>query len=144
MFERLTERIQDAVKSLKGQGKITEENIQESLRSVRMALLEADVHVSVVKDFLEGVKAKALGQEVLRSLSPDQHFVKILNDEMVRVLGEGDPRLRFPPFGPGIILLAGLQGSGKTTTAGKLAKFFAKDGHPVMLVPADVYRPAAR
>jgi signal recognition particle subunit SRP54 len=144
MFERLTERIQDAVKSLKGQGKITEENIQESLRAVRMALLEADVHVSVVKDFLEGVKAKALGQEVLRSLSPDQHFVKILNDEMVRVLGEGDPRMRFPPFGPGIILLAGLQGSGKTTTAGKLAKYFAKDGHPVMLVPADVYRPAAR
>ncbi len=144
MFERLSERIQDAIKGLKGQGKITEENIQEGLRAVRMALLEADVHVSVVKDFLEGVKTKALGQDVLRSLSPDQHFVKILNDEMVRVLGEGDPRLRFPPFGPGIILLAGLQGSGKTTTAGKLARFFAKDGHPVLLVPADIYRPAAR
>ena len=144
MFERLTERIQDAVKGLRGQGRITENNIQDSLRAVRMALLEADVHVSVVKDFLEGVKARALGQEVLRSLSPDQHFVKILNDEMVRVLGEGDSRLKFPAYGPGILLLVGLQGSGKTTTAGKLARYFAKDGHPVMLVPADVYRPAAR
>jgi len=144
MFERLTERIQDAVKGLRGQGRITESNIQDSLRAVRMALLEADVHVSVVKDFLEGVKTRALGQEVLRSLSPDQHFVKILNEEMVRVLGEGDSRLKFPPYGPGIILLTGLQGSGKTTTAGKLARYFAKDGHPVMLVPADVYRPAAR
>jgi signal recognition particle subunit SRP54 len=144
MFERLTERIQDAVKGLRGQGRITESNIQDSLRAVRMALLEADVHVLVVKDFLEGVKTRALGQEVLRSLSPDQHFIKILNDEMVRVLGEGDSRLKFPPYGPGIVLLTGLQGSGKTTTAGKLARYFAKDGHPVMLVPADVYRPAAR
>ena len=144
MFERLTERIQDAVKGLRGQGRITESNIQDSLRAVRMALLEADVHVSVVKDFLEGVKTRALGQEVLRSLSPDQHFIKILNEEMVRVLGEGDSRLKFPPYGPGIVLLTGLQGSGKTTTAGKLARYFAKDGHPVMLVPADVYRPAAR
>lgn len=144
MFERLTERIQDAVKGLRGQGRITESNIQDSLRAVRMALLEADVHVSVVKDFLEGVKTRALGQEVLRSLSPDQHFVKILNEEMVRVLGEGDSRLKFPAYGPGILLLVGLQGSGKTTTAGKLARYFAKDGHPVMLVPADVYRPAAR
>jgi len=144
MFERLTERIQDAVKGLRGQGRITESNIQDSLRAVRMALLEADVHVSVVKDFLEGVKTRALGQEVLRSLSPDQHFIKILNEEMIRVLGEGDSRLKFPPYGPGIVLLTGLQGSGKTTTAGKLARYFAKDGHPVMLVPADVYRPAAR
>jgi signal recognition particle subunit SRP54 len=144
MFERLTEKIQDAVRSLKGQGRITETNIQESLRAVRMALLEADVHVSVVKDFLEGVRVRALGQEVLKSLSPDQHFIKILYDEMARVLGEGDPRLRFPDFGPGIILLAGLQGSGKTTTAGKLARYFIKDGHPCLLVPADVYRPAAR
>lgn len=144
MFERLTEKIQDAVRSLKGQGRITEGNIQESLRAVRMALLEADVHVSVVKDFLEGVKTRALGQDVLKSLSPDQHFVKILYEEMARVLGEGDARLRFPSFGPGVVMLAGLQGSGKTTTAGKLARFFIRDGHPCLLVPADVYRPAAR
>jgi signal recognition particle subunit SRP54 len=109
-----------------------------------MALLEADVHVSVVKDFLEGVKARALGEEVLQSLSPDQHFVKILFDELKRVLGEGDPRLRFPAMPPGVIMLVGLQGSGKTTTAGKLAMHFIRDGHPCLLVPADVYRPAAR
>lgn len=144
MFERLSERIQGAIKSLRGQGKITESNIQESLRSVRLALLEADVHVSVVRDFLEGVKAKALGEEVLASLSPDQHFIKILNEEMIRVLGEGDPRLHFSPLPPGVLMLVGLQGSGKTTTAGKLALHFMKDGHPALLVPADVYRPAAR
>jgi signal recognition particle subunit SRP54 len=144
MFERLTERLQDAVKGLRGQGKITESNIQEGLRAVRMALLEADVHVSVVRDLIEGVKAKALGQEVLRSLSPDQQFIKILHEEMTRALGQGDSRLHFPSVGPGIVLLAGLQGSGKTTTAGKLARFFLKEGHPCLLVPADVYRPAAR
>jgi signal recognition particle subunit SRP54 len=144
MFERLTERLQDAVRGLRGQGKITESNIQEGLRAVRMALLEADVHVSVVRDLIEGVKAKALGQEVLRSLSPDQQFIKILHEEMTRALGQGDSRLHFPSVGPGIVLLAGLQGSGKTTTAGKLARFFLKEGHPCLLVPADVYRPAAR
>ena len=141
MFEKLTERIQGAVKSLRGQGRITETNIQESLRSVRLALLEADVHVSVVKDFVEGVKAKALGAEVLQSLSPDQHFIKILYEEMVRVLAAGDARLAFPPLPPGIVMLVGLQGSGKTTTAGKLARHFMADGHPALLVPADVYRP---
>ena len=144
MFERLTERLQDAVKGLRGQGKITETNIQEGLRAVRMALLEADVHVSVVRDLIEGVKAKAMGQEVLRSLSPDQQFIKILYDEMTRALGQGDSKLHFPSVGPGIVLLAGLQGSGKTTTAGKLARYFLKEGHPCLLVPADVYRPAAR
>jgi signal recognition particle subunit SRP54 len=144
MFEKLTEKIQLTLKNLRGQGRITEGNVQESLRAVRLALLEADVHVSVVRDFLDGVKAKALGEEVLKSLSPDQHFVKILNDELVRVLGAGDMRVKFPAIPPGIIMLVGLQGSGKTTTAGKLAKHFIGDGHPCMLVPADVYRPAAR
>ena len=144
MFERLTEKIQGAVKSLRGQGRITETNIQESLRAVRLALLEADVHVSVVKDFIAGVKEKALGADVLQSLSPDQHFIKILHDELIRVLAEGDSRLSFPPLPPGIVMLVGLQGSGKTTTAGKLALHFSKDGHPSLLVPADVYRPAAR
>ncbi len=144
MFEKLTQSIQQAVRSLKGQGRISEQNIQESLRAVRLALLEADVHVSVVRDLLEGVKATALGQEVVKSLTPDQHFLKILNDELVRVLGEGDSKLRFPSVPPGIVMLVGLQGSGKTTTAGKLARFFQKDGHSVLLVPADVHRPAAR
>jgi signal recognition particle subunit SRP54 len=144
MFERLTEKLQDAVRSLKGQGHITESNIEESIRAVRLALLEADVHVSVVRDFLEKVRTKALGQEVLRSLTPDQHFVKILAEELEAVLGEGDPRLRFAPIPPGIVMLVGLQGSGKTTTAAKLARYFINDGHPCFLVPADVYRPAAR
>ncbi len=144
MFEKLTQGIQQAVRSLKGQGRISEQNIQESLRAVRLALLEADVHVSIVKDLLEGVKAKALGQDVVRSLTPDQHFIKILNDELVRVLGEGDSKLHFPSVPPGIVMLVGLQGSGKTTTAGKLARYFLNDGHSVLLVPADVYRPAAR
>jgi signal recognition particle subunit SRP54 len=144
MFERLTDRIQGAIRGLRGQGKITEGNIQEGLRSVRLALLEADVHVSVVRDFLEGVKTRALGEEVLQSLSPDQHFIKILYDELQRVLGEGSARLKFPDMPPGILMLVGLQGSGKTTTAGKLARHFLADGHPCLLVPADVYRPAAR
>ena len=144
MFEKLTEKIQLTLKNLRGQGRITEVNIQESLRAVRMALLEADVHVSVVRDFLEGVKVKALGDDVLKSLSPDQHFVKILHDELRRVLGEGDMRLKFPAIPPGVVMLVGLQGSGKTTTAGKLARHFIGDGHPCLLVPADVYRPAAR
>lgn len=144
MFERLTEKLQDAVRSLKGQGRITESNIEEGIRAVRLALLEADVHVSVVRDLLERVRAKALGQEVLRSLTPDQHFIKILQEELTAVLGEGDPRLRFAPVPPGIVMLVGLQGSGKTTTAAKLARYFEGDGHPCLLVPADVYRPAAR
>lgn len=144
MFERLTEKLQDAVRSLKGQGRITEGNIEEGIRAVRLALLEADVHVSVVRDFLGRVKEKALGQDVLRSLSPDQHFIKILHDELQAVLGEGDARLRFAPVPPGIVMLVGLQGSGKTTTCAKLARYFIADGHPCLLVPADVYRPAAR
>jgi len=144
MFERLAGKLQDAVRSLKGQGRISESNIQEGIRAVRLALLEADVHVSVVRDLLDGVKSRALGQEVLQSLTPDQHFVKILHEELVRVLGEGDSRLRFPSMPPGVVMLVGLQGSGKTTTAGKLARFFLEGGHPPLLVPADVYRPAAR
>ncbi len=144
MFEKLSDRIQGAVKALKGQGRISEKNIHDSLRAVRIALLEADVNVSVVRDLLRGVKEKALGEKVLSSLSPDQHFIKILNEEMVRVLGEGDAGLSFSPTPPGIIMLVGLQGSGKTTTAGKLARHFSRDGHPCLLVPADVYRPAAR
>ncbi len=124
MFEKLTQSIQQAVRSLKGQGRISEQNIQESLRAVRIALLEADVHVSVVRGLLEGVKAKALGQEVVKSLTPDQHFIKILYDELARVLGEGDSKLHFPSVPPGIVMLVGLQGSGKTTTAGTPSFWF--------------------
>ncbi|NMC00584.1 MAG: signal recognition particle protein, partial [Thermoanaerobaculaceae bacterium] len=144
MFEKLTEKLLGVVNTLRGRGKLTESNIEEAVRAVRMALLEADVHISVVKSILEGVKAKALGQEVLKSLTPDQHFVKILHEEIVRVLGEGQSGFSFPSLPPGIIMLVGLQGSGKTTTAAKIAKFFVKEGHSTLLVPADVYRPAAQ
>lgn len=144
MFEKLSERLQGVVNSLRGRGKLTESNIEEAVRAVRMALLEADVHISVVKDVLDGVKAKALGQEVLKSLTPDQHFIKILHEEMVRVLGEGKTALSFPSLPPGILMLVGLQGSGKTTTAAKIARYFLKEGHSTLLVPADVYRPAAQ
>lgn len=144
MFERLTEKLLNVVRTLKGKGKISESNIEEALRAVRMALLEADVNLNVVKNFLEGVKAKALGQEVLQSLTPDQQFIKILYEELVRVLGEGRSSFNFPSLPPGIVMLVGLQGSGKTTTAAKIARFFVKDGHSTLLVPADVYRPAAQ
>lgn len=144
MFEKLTEKLLSVVNTLRGKGKLTESNIEEAVRAVRMALLEADVHISVVKSILEGVKTKALGQEVLKSLTPDQHFIKILHEEIVRVLGEGQSGFNFPSLPPGIIMLVGLQGSGKTTTAAKIANFFAKEGHSTLLVPADVYRPAAQ
>jgi signal recognition particle subunit SRP54 len=144
MFEKLSERLQGVFNSLRGRGTLSESNIEEAVRAVRIALLEADVHISVVKDVLDGVKAKALGQEVLKSLTPDQHFIKILHEELVRVLGEGQSQLSFPSLPPGIVMLVGLQGSGKTTTAAKMARYFLKDGHSVLLVPADVYRPAAQ
>jgi signal recognition particle subunit SRP54 len=144
MFEKLSERLQGVVNSLRGRGKLTESNIEEAVRAVRIALLEADVHINVVKDVLEGVKVKALGQEVMKSLTPDQHFIKILHEEMVRVLGEGQSHLAFPSLPPGILMLVGLQGSGKTTTAAKIARYFLKEGHSALLVPADVYRPAAQ
>lgn len=144
MFEKLTEKLLDVVKNLRGKGTLSESNIEDAVRAVRMALLEGDVHISVVKDIVEGVKAKAIGQDVLKSLTPDQQFIKILHDELVRVLGEGQSGFHFSPLPPGIIMLVGLQGSGKTTTAAKIAKFFGKEGHSTILVPADVYRPAAQ
>lgn len=144
MFEKLTEKLLGVVSTLRGRGKLTESNIEEAIKAVRMALLEGDVHIGVVKSIIEGVKSKALGQEVLKSLTPDQHFIKILHEEIVRVLGEGQSGFIFPSLPPGIIMLAGLQGSGKTTTAAKIAKFFTKEGHSTILVPADVYRPAAQ
>lgn len=143
MFEKLSEKLLSVVKTLRGKGSITESNIEDAVRAVRMALLEGDVHISVVKDIVEGIKARAIGQEVLKSLTPDQQFIKILHSEIVRVLGEGQVGFKFSSLPPGIVMLVGLQGSGKTTTAAKIARYFGKEGHPTMLVPADVYRPAA-
>ncbi len=142
MFESLSEKLQSVFKKLRGHGTLSEANMQEALREVRLALLEADVHYKVVKDFVESVKAKALGQEVLQSLSPGQQLIKIVHDELVRLMGEGGRKLELSGS-PASVMLVGLQGSGKTTTAGKLARWLGGQGRKVGLVPADVYRPAA-
>jgi len=144
MFENLSEKLQRAFKNLRGQGSITEENIGEALREIRLALLEADVNLNVVKELIEHVRAKAVGQEVLTALSPTEQVIKIVRDELIEILGKDTARFNFASRPPTVILMAGLQGSGKTTTAGKLAAWLKKGGHRPMLVSVDVYRPAAR
>jgi signal recognition particle subunit SRP54 len=144
MFENLSEKLQRAFKNLRGQGSITEENIQEALREIRIALLEADVNLNVVKDLVEHIRAKAVGQEVMTALSPTEQVVKIVRDELIALLGKDTARFQFSSRPPTVILMAGLQGSGKTTTSGKLAAWLQKGGHRPMLVSVDVYRPAAR
>lgn len=142
MFESLSDKLQSVFKKIRGHGTLSEANVQEALREVRLALLEADVHYKVVKDFVSSVQSKALGQEVLQSLTPGQQLVKIVHQELIRLMGEGERRLNLSGS-PASIMLVGLQGSGKTTTAGKLARWLAAEGRKVGLVPADVYRPAA-
>ena len=144
MFETLSEKLQRAFKSLRGQGTITEENISDALREIRVALLEADVNLNVVKDLIEHIRAKAVGQEVMTALSPTEQVIKIVRDELVALLGKDTARFQFASKPPTVILMAGLQGSGKTTTSGKLAAWLQKGGHRPMLVSVDVYRPAAR
>src|SRR5438552_1332 len=144
MFENLQEKLQRAFKSLRGQAKLTEENIQEAMREIRLALLEADVNFKVVKQFIDQVQAKAVGQEVLTALSPGEQVIKIVRDELVEVLGKDIARMKFASQPPTVVLMAGLQGSGKTTTSGKLANRFKTGGHRPLLVSVDVYRPAAR
>ena len=143
MFEKLQERLDTIFKKVKGYGKLTEKNISDSLREVRVALLEADVNYKVAKDFLEKVKEKALGDEVLTSITPGQVFVKAVHDELCELLGTTNKPLEISGSPPVPIMLAGLQGSGKTTTAGKLALYLRKKGRKPLLVPTDVYRPAA-
>ena len=144
MFENLTDRLAGTVKRLRGQARITEDNIKDTLREVRMALLEADVALPVVKDIIAHVRERAVGQEVLQSLSPGQAFVKIVNDELVNVMGEANEKLDLAAQPPAVVLMAGLQGAGKTTTVGKLARFLKeRENKSVMVVSADVYRPAA-
>src|SRR5436853_2610929 len=144
MFETLSDKLQRVFKNLRGEGRITEEHLEEALKEIRMALLEADVNFKVVKQFTESVKAKALGAEVLQSLSPGHQVVNIVRDELVEILGGTHIRLNFSSQPPTVIMLVGLQGSGKTTSSGKLAKWLEKNGHRPMLVSVDVYRPAAR
>src|ERR1019366_433035 len=144
MFENLSEKLQRAFKSLRGQGKLTEENMGEALREIRLALLEADVNFKVVKDLIDHIREKALGQEVLTALSPAEQVIKIVRDELIAILGKDTARVKFASQPPTVILMAGLQGSGKTTTSGKLAHWLKNGGHRPMLVSVDVYRPAAR
>jgi signal recognition particle subunit SRP54 len=144
MFENLSEKLQRAFKNLRGQGTISEENMQEALREIRVALLEADVNLNVVKELIEHIRAKALGQEVMTALSPTEQVIKIIRDELIATLGKDTARFQFASRPPTVILMAGLQGSGKTTTSGKLAAWLQKGGHRPMLVSVDVYRPAAR
>ncbi len=143
MFNNLTDRLEDVFKKLRGTGKLTEENIKESMREVRMALLEADVNFQVVKDFIAKVTEKSIGLEVAKSLSPGQHVIKVVHDELVELLGGSTEQIRLDGRQPVTIMMAGLQGSGKTTTSGKLAKMLKDKGRKPYLVPADIYRPAA-
>jgi len=144
MFETLSDKLQRVFKNLRGEGRLTEAHLDEALKEIRMALLEADVNFKVVKQFTDSVKAKALGQEVMQSLSPGQQVVKIVRDELIEMLGGSNVRLSLSSQPPSIIMLVGLQGSGKTTSSGKLSKWLQKNGHRPMLVSVDVYRPAAR
>jgi signal recognition particle subunit SRP54 len=144
MFDNLSQRLQAALKRIRGEGRLTEENTAETLRSIRMALLEADVALPVVKRFIDEVRAKAAGREVMASLTPGQALVKLVYDELVHLMGEANERLCLAARPPAVVLLAGLQGSGKTTTAAKLARFLReREKKSVLLVSIDVYRPAA-
>jgi signal recognition particle subunit SRP54 len=143
VFENLSEKFQGVLKKLRGHGRITEGNIEGALNEVRLALLEADVNYKVVKDFVAGVRVKALGAEVLASLSPDQHFIKIVHDEMAKMMGSEAQDLNLARKPPVPVMLVGLQGSGKTTSCGKIALHLQKRKRTPYLVPADVYRPAA-
>jgi signal recognition particle subunit SRP54 len=144
MFESLSDKLQRVFKNLRGEGRISAEHMEEALKEIRIALLEADVNFKVVKQFTDAVRSKALGQEVLQSLSPGQQVVKIVRDELIEILGGENVRIEFASAPPTVIMLVGLQGSGKTTSSGKLAKWLEKNGRRPMLVSVDVYRPAAR
>ena len=144
MFENLSEKLQRVFKNLRGEGRLSAENMEGALREIRMALLEADVNFRVVKQLIENIRQKAMGEEVLTALSPSQQVVKIVQEELIKILGSHESKLRFANEPPSVILIVGLQGSGKTTSTGKLARWLARNGHRPMLVSVDVYRPAAR
>jgi signal recognition particle subunit SRP54 len=144
MFEDLTEKLEKTLKKITGQGKLSEANISDTLREIRRVLLDADVNYKVAKQFIEDVKVKAVGQEVLNSITPGQLITKIIYDELTRLMGGTGTELQINPSAPTVILMVGLQGSGKTTFSGKLAKFLTDRNRKVLLTAADVYRPAAR
>src|SRR5579863_6253049 len=144
MFDNLSDKLQRVFKTLRGEGKLSAENMEAALREIRVALLEADVHFRVVKQFIEAVKEQAMGQEVLTALSPTQQVIKIVRDELIKILGSHESKLRFANEPPSVMLIVGLQGSGKTTSTGKLARWLSKNGSSPLMVSVDVYRPAAR
>jgi signal recognition particle subunit SRP54 len=144
MFDNLSDKLQRVFKNMRGEGRLSAENMESALREVRVALLEADVNFKVVKQLIESVKTRAMGQEVLSSLSPSQQVIGIINDELIKILGGHESKLRFANDPPSVFLIVGLQGSGKTTSSGKLARWLTKNGHRPQLVSVDIYRPAAR
>jgi len=144
MFDNLSDKLQRVFKNLRGEGKLSAENMETALREIRMALLEADVNFRVVKQLIENIKAKAMGEEVLAALSPSQQVIKIVHEELIKILGSHESKLRFANEPPSVFMIVGLQGSGKTTSTGKLARWLSRNGHRPMLVSVDVYRPAAR
>jgi signal recognition particle subunit SRP54 len=144
MFDNLSDKLQRVFKNLRGEGKLSAENMESALREIRVALLEADVNFRVVKQLIENIKAKATGEEVLQALSPSQQVIKIVRDELIKILGSHESKLRFSNEPPSVLLIVGLQGSGKTTSTGKLARWLSKNGHRPLMVSVDVYRPAAR
>ncbi len=144
MFDNLSEKLQRVFKNLRGEGRLTAENMESALREIRVALLEADVNFRVVKQLIEAIKVKAMGEEVLTALSPSQQVIAIVRDELIKILGSHESKLRFANEPPSVMLVVGLQGSGKTTTTGKIARWLSKNGHRPMMVSVDVYRPAAR
>ena len=144
MFESLSDKLQRVFKNLRGEGKLTPENMEVALKEIRIALLEADVHFKVVKQLIEAVKVKAMGQEVMQALSPGQQVIKIVHEELVKILGQHQAKLRFANEPPTVIMMVGLQGSGKTTSTAKLAKWLVKQDRTPLLVSVDIYRPAAR
>jgi signal recognition particle subunit SRP54 len=144
VFENLSDKLQRVFKTLRGEGKLSAANMETALREIRVALLEADVHFRVVKQLVENIKEKAMGEDVLTALSPTQQVIKIVHEELIKILGSHQSKLRFANDPPTVILIVGLQGSGKTTTTGKLSRWLSRNGHSPLMVSVDVYRPAAR
>src|ERR1700746_595732 len=144
MFDNLSEKLQRVFKNLRGEGKLTAENMEAALREIRVALLEAAVNFRVVQKLIKNIRAKALGEKVLTALSPSQQVIAIVRDELIRILGSHESKLRFANDPPSVIMVVGLQGSGKTTSTGKLARWLSKNEHRPLMVSVDVYRPAAR
>ena len=144
MFENLTERLARTMRDIRGRGRLSEDNIKDALREVRMALLEADVALPVVRQFIDQVKEQAVGQEVMKSLTPGQAFIKVVNDQLVDIMGEANEELALNVTPPAVVMMAGLQGSGKTTTVAKLSRWLKeRKKKTVLVVSCDVYRPAA-